>query len=234
MNLSSLIRSVSRLALLAALVAPLGIAISSSTASASPAGAAREAREGKDGKSGKEGKAKKSRVAVDATFERYLLDAHGHVRGLLLKDGSLVHAPEAAVRDTSMKAGDALKIEAHAKTTGSVTSYGRALVKKNGTVVVDATKKVERGEKAKSTGKLAELSASGKIAFFLYGHKGVVNGVVLADGTVAHAGKGASLDEYKLKVGDAVTVSGKGGSYALGRSLKLESIKLPNGDVKKP
>jgi hypothetical protein len=231
MNLSSLIRSASRLALLAALVAPIGIAISSSTASASPAGAAREAREGKEGK---EGKGKKPRVTVDATFERYVLDAHGHVRGLLLKDGSLVHAPEAAVRDTSMKAGDALKIEAHARATGGVTLYARALVKKNGTVVVDATKKVEHSERGKSTGKLADLSATGKIAFFLYGHKGSVSGVVLADGTVAHAGKGASLDEYKLKIGDAVTVSGKGGSYALGRALKLESIKLPNGDVKKP
>jgi co-chaperonin GroES (HSP10) len=222
MNPSSLIRSLSRVALLAALVAPLGIAISSSIASASPAGAAREAKEGKE---------KKPRVTVDATFERYVLDAHGHVSALLLKDGSLVHAPEATVRDTSMKAGDALKIEAHAKTTGGVTLYGRALVKKNGTVVVDATKKTEH---VKSTGKLAELSATGKISFFLYDRKGAVRGVVLADGTAAHAGKGASLDEYKLKIGDAVTVSGKGGSYALGRALRLESIKLPSGDVKKP
>ncbi len=222
MKLTSLFRSI---ALVAALAAPLALA--TSDASATPTN-------GAEAKGGKEGKAKQPRVTVDATFERYVLDAHGHVRALLLKDGSLVHAPEAAVRDTSMKAGDALKIEAHAKATGGVTLYGRALVKKNGVVVVDATKKVEHGEHVKSTGKLGDLSATGKISFFLYGHKGAVNGVVLADGTVAHAGKGASLDEYKLKIGDAVTVSGKGGSYALGRALKLESIKLPNGDVKKP
>jgi hypothetical protein len=187
-----------------------------------------------------EKKEAKPRVAVDATFERFLLDAHGRIHGILLKDGSVVRAHEGAVRDTSLKAGDALKVEAHAKAVSGVNLYGRALVKKNGAVVVDATQKPadkgnkgDKKDKAKGA-KLADMTATGTISFFLYDRDGGVHGVVLSDGLVAQVGKKAKLDDYKLKKGDSVTVTGKGGSYALGRALRIESIKLPNGDVKKP
>ncbi len=213
MKLSSSLRS---FALVAALLAPLAVAP--------------RAFAGDDAHAPAAVKEKHPRVTVDATFERYVLDPHGRVRALLLKDGSLVHAPEGAVRDTSMRAGDALKIEAHARAVSGVTLYGRALVKKNGVVVVDATQKVEQ---TKAKGKLTDVSASSNVSYFLYGPKGHIRGVVLADGTSAHAGKGALLDEYKLKKGDAVTLTGKGGSYALGRAMRIETIKLPNGDVKK-
>jgi hypothetical protein len=215
MKLSKTLRT---LALLVAIGAPLGAIVTS--AEAAPTNAAAPAKD------------KNPRVTVDATFERYLLDAHGHVHGLLLKDGSVVHAPEATVHDTSMKAGDALKIEAHAKSVAGVTLYGRALVKKNGAVVVDATQKVEHTKQ--TGGKLADFTSSSTITYFLYDRKGEIRGLVLADGTVAHAGKGAKLDDYKLKKGDAVTITGKGGSYALGRAMRIETIKLPSGDVKKP
>lgn len=230
MKLSSSLRS---LILAAAVAVPALTALAPSFASAAPAAAASASERGKKAKEAK------PRVTVDATFERFLLDPRGRIHGLLLKDGSVVRAPEGAVRDTSMKAGDAIKIEARSKGISGVNLYGRALVKKNGAVVVDATQKPTKGAKdkgdAKDKGaKLAELTSTGTISHLLYGRDGAVRGVVLSDGLVAHAGKKAKLDEYKLKKGDSVTVTGKGGSYALGRSVRIESIKLPNGDVKKP
>lgn len=242
MKLSSSLRSLILAAVVAVPAFGAFAALAPSPAEAAPAAAA-ERKSERRSEAKKEGdkKAAKPRVTVDATFERWLLDAHGRIHGVLLKDGSLIRVHEGAVRDSSLKAGDVVKIEARSKSVSGVSLYGRALVKKNGAVVVDATQKPAgkakddkaKDDKAKGA-KLADMTATGTISYFLYDRDGGVRGVVLSDGLVAQVGKKAKLDDCKLKKGDSVTVTGKGGSYALGRALRIESIKLPNGDVKKP
>ncbi len=174
--------------------------------------------------------AKAPPVSVDAKFDRWLISPRGEIHGMLLSDGAVIHAPAAAVKDTALHSGDAVHIDAHKKTFGAATIYGRALVKKNGNVVLDATGKFEKPEHTKM--KLAAMSDTNTISAFIVGHHGKITGVVLADGTQAYAGHKSSLDGLGLKKGDSITVSGKGGAWALGRSLKIESVKLPDGTTK--
>lgn len=79
---------------------------------------------------------------------------------------------------------------------------------------------------------LAAVSSKGTVEVILAGHHGKAHAIVLSDGTVAYAPFKSDLAALGLKKGDAISVSGKGGEYPLGRALVLESIELPNGDVK--
>lgn len=81
---------------------------------------------------------------------------------------------------------------------------------------------------------LAPASATGTVVALLPGRRGETRGLVLSDGTVAyakHSKTDAKLGEL-VKKGDTVTVSGKGGSYDLGKALVIESVKLPSGETK--
>lgn len=84
---------------------------------------------------------------------------------------------------------------------------------------------------------LAPATATGTVVALLpgrHGRPGDARAVVLSDGTVAyakHARSDAKLGEL-VKKGDVISVSGKGGSYDLGKALVIESVKLPSGETK--
>ena len=82
---------------------------------------------------------------------------------------------------------------------------------------------------------LAPASASGTVVALVPGRHGEARAVVLSDGTVAYAkhssATGAKLGDL-VKKGDTISVSGKGGSYELGKALVIESVKLPSGETK--
>jgi hypothetical protein len=62
------------------------------------------------------------------------------------------------------------------------------------------------------------------------GPKGRVSGVILDDGTTARAGHKSDLGALGLKVGDQVTLTGRGGVYPRGKGMVIEQVKLPSGD----
>lgn len=172
-------------------------------------------------------------ATFDGKFDHWLVGPRGKIDGILMADGSIVRVHESSVRDTSLKSGDALHVDAK----GGGTTFHRAKITKNGVVVVDDSAAPAKGQKgphdkdANKT-KLGDISANGTIVALLQGHKGKVVGVVLKDGTAAYAKHHQDLSSFGLKKGDTVTVNGKGGSYALGKGLVIESIKLPSGDTK--
>lgn len=184
----------------------------------------------------KKHKDKAAAVSVDAKFSRFVLNPWGKIDGILLDDGTLVRVHDKSVKDTSLKAGDTLHIDAKSKTQANQKLYVHPLIKKNGVVVADATQKPEKPATKPNhdKSKLLDLSSTSTVSALFVGHGGKVHGVVLADGTAAYAAKHGDLSTYGLKKGDAVTVTGKGGNYTLGKALVIETIKLPNGDVKKP
>jgi hypothetical protein len=187
------------------------------------------------------------RTTVKASFLRYVLAPHGRPIGLLLSDGSFVHTPGHSIhRDApQLVGGDAIEIEAVAvKTPAGTTMFRQAIVRRaDGTVIADATKAHGRhahrgeggqgGEHKKWEGHahkaLSPVAVSGKIGAIVTGPKGHVLALVLADGTTA---VGHHLGELGLKVGDQVALAGQGGTYALGKSLRVEKITLPNGQVR--
>lgn len=193
------------------------------------------------GPKGGKGKDKSAQVqSADAKFSRFLLSPHGEIRGLLLEGGGIVHVRPAAVRDTSLKAGDALKIEGF----GKPGHYFGAKVTKGSTIVVEGVEGGKHGKDGKhgkggkkgdkkAKAALSPMTSTGTVTTLLEGKKGKVHGVVMSDGTVAYAGHKGDLGALGLKKGDAVTLTGKGGSYALGRAMKIDEVKLPSGAVKK-
>lgn len=176
------------------------------------------------------GKGKAPTASLDAKFGRWLITPHGKIDGMLLDGGSIVLVHPDAVRDSSLKAGDAIHLDAKARGTGGATVYVRAKVTKGTAVVVDDTAKHQKGAKG-NQGTLTDLSVSSKVGSLFVGPKGKVRGVILDDGTIAYAPHHQDLGTFSLKKGDAISVTGKGGSYALGRALVIKTLKLPNGDV---
>lgn len=177
------------------------------------------------------GKGKAAAASVDAKFSKWIVTPHGKIGGILLDNGGIVRVHHDAVRDTSLKSGDALHVDGKSK--GS-SLYHHAKITKGTAVVVDDTAPVAKGKNkgANKGAKLSDLTASSKVGTLLAGPKGKVHAVILDDGTVAYAPHHGDLATFSLKKGDAVTVTGKGGNYALGRALVITTIKLPNGDVK--
>jgi len=175
-------------------------------------------------------------ASVDAKFGRWLITPHGKIDGMLLDTGSIVVVHPDAVRDTSLKAGDAIHLDAKAKGNGAPIVYVHAKVTKGTVVVVDDTAKHGKGAKGGkaggNTGTLSDLTAASKVSSFFVGPKGKVRGLILDDGTIAYAPHHQDLGSFSLKKGDAVTVTGKGGSYTFGRALVIKTLKLPSGDVK--
>jgi hypothetical protein len=183
------------------------------------------------------------RTTFTGTFQRYLLMPNGRAMGLMLSDGTFVFTPGRALkRDApSLTTGTKLEIEGVAVRTTTGTIVRRGIVKLEGNVIADATKAHrhhhhEDGE-AREHHERPELQAvtgAGQIAAIVSSPRGRIQALVLTDGTTAVA---HGLEGFGLKIGDRITVAGKGGVYPRGKSVYVEKITLPNGqtrDVPKP
>jgi hypothetical protein len=181
-----------------------------------------------------------ARVSIDGRFQRYVLNPRGHVVGLLMHDGTVVylHRHKAAGAVETLKPFDALHIEGGAVKTPTGTVILRPVVSQNGSVIFDGSKHRARGEHkherdgarhAKDRPALAPVTAAGRVQAIVSTPRGHVATVLLDDGTSA---SGFGLDTVRLKIGDRVTVSGKGGTYTQGKALRIETITLPSGETK--
>ena len=184
-------------------------------------------------------------TVVDGRFQRYLVSPRGETMGLLLDGGTVVRMhPEAMAKGApELKAGDMIHVEGRAMKTPTGQVVMHALVKRGSDVIADATamKDHEHGKKGDhkkgdhkkgehDTSTLAPLTSSGKIVAIVTGHEGKVSGVVLDDGTTASAGHKSDLGALGLKVGDQVTLTGRGGVYPRGKGMMIEQVKMPGGD----
>jgi hypothetical protein len=168
----------------------------------------------------------------------------GDTMGLLLDGGTVVRMHPGAMTKGApeLKAGDAVSVEGRAMKTPTGQNITHALVKRGSDTIADGTamkghehgkkgdhKKGDhaKGEHDKSA--LAPLSSTGKIVAIVTGHEGRVAGVILDDGTTASAGHKSDLGALGLKVGDQVTLTGRGGVYPRGKGMMIEQVKLPSG-----
>ena len=186
--------------------------------------------------------AKAAAVAPTVTqgrFQRYLVSPRGDTMGLLLDGGTVVRMHPGAMTKGApeLKAGDVVSVEGRARTTPTGQNISHARVKRGSDTIADSTARKghehgkkgdhKKGEHDKSA--LAPLSSTGKIVAIVTGHQGRVAGVILDDGTTAYGGHKADLGALGLKVGDQVTLTGRGGVYPRGKGMKIEQVKLPGG-----
>jgi hypothetical protein len=183
-------------------------------------------------------RAKAPRIAFDAVFARHVLTPRGEIAGLVLQDGTLVRVARSANANTGpaggLRPGTVVHVEGRSVRTPSGVVIGRALIKQNGAVIADGTQERGRGEKHHrgqhgKGAKLAPITAAGRVQALLAGPKGGVRAILLDDGTTANV---AGAESLGLKVGDKISVTGKGGTYAQGKALRVKTITLPNGETR--
>ena len=73
------------------------------------------------------------------------------------------------------------------------------------------------------------MSASGRVTQVISNPMGKAHALLLDDGTTA---TGFGLEKLGLKPGDRVQMNGRGGTYSLGKALRIETITLPNGETR--
>jgi arsenical pump membrane protein len=84
-----------------------------------------------------------------------------------------------------------------------------------------------RGPAAEAT--LQPMTAKGTIQAILFNPEGLPDGLVLDDGTTAHVPPSTGIERLTLKVGDRVTITGRGSANAIGKGMRAETIALSNG-----
>jgi hypothetical protein len=76
---------------------------------------------------------------------------------------------------------------------------------------------------------LPVIDVQSKVQTVTVDPRGLVDGLILEDGTRVLAGRKAHLERLALKPGDRVAIQGRGGSYPEGQVLQLETITLADG-----
>jgi hypothetical protein len=170
---------------------------------------------------------------VDGAFQRWLVSPRGDALGMMLADGTIVKLPHGAAANPALKAGDALHVEGRSHQIDQTKVMAHASVTKEGQVLFEAAPK-GKGEKAEREQgpKLQPMTATGKVIAVIPARKGALLGVVLDDGTTVVFGHGTAGSDVSVKVGDAITVEGRGGTYPIGTGIAAQSIKLPSGETK--
>ncbi len=167
----------------------------------------------------------------DGVVEWVLVNPHGDPDGLLLRDGTLVRFPPHAVSNPALlRVGMQVHAEGDAATSPSGVTLFDATVSSGGRTLADASlppappPPVRRGVPEEK-----ELSVTGKIRVLLTNPDGIIDGFLLEDGTVVHAGPHARLSRLGVAPGSQVVVRGLGGSYPQGRSLHAQTIQVGDG-----
>jgi hypothetical protein len=179
--------------------------------------------------------ASKPATWLDGKFDRYLVSPRGEVIGMLLTNGTVVQVPERAFSSgvPDLHAGDAVRVRGKVVPQGgAATVVKHARIEQNGAVIADVAE-ARKAKKEKAKGEkvaLAPMEASGKILAVFANAKGKGGAIVLADGTTALARQ--DLTSLNLKVGDSVSVKGRGASFARGKGMWIESVTLPGGETK--
>ncbi len=187
------------------------------------------------GLAGLEGFARETTVEKKGTIEQMLMNPEGDADGFVLQDGTQVHFPPhmsaelrgaVAVKDAVEMKGVAENAKRFRAESVTNTKTGKTI--KDVPPHLMGAKRPHpegpRGPKAKE--RLDQLSAEGQISRQLFGPRGEVNGVILADGTVVRVGPRArDTSEASLDVGKKLRASGYGTKNESGTSLEATDLK---------
>lgn len=181
-------------------------------------------------------------LSVDAKVARIVHLPTGEVTGVVLADGSIVRVPPHATTAgmSALKVGDAVHVEGRKAPHGP--GIVGATITKDGVVLAQH----EDGEAGPPHGhggpmmgppdrktedrfaSLATVSRTAKVSEIDADPRGRAHALTLDDGTTVYLPPFAKTN---VKVGDSVTVSGKGGEYSGGAAIAAQSIKIGDADT---
>ncbi len=193
---------------------------------------------------------------TSGSVARYILGPAGHVRGLQLADGAVVwvHGPEGDALAQRVPVGQTVRVEGLATQGAPTRVFLHATLRgTDGTVLVAPSPMAEgqghgawraahegavgpegetrRERFAARIAALPEYSTGGAVSTVLAGPRGFVRGLLLANNTTVMLPRELSreLTQHGVHSGDAVRVSGHGGSFPLGSSVLAERVTLSDG-----
>jgi hypothetical protein len=172
----------------------------------------------------------------EGAIEQILVNAHGDPDGLLLRDHTLVRfRPDAFDGNARLRVGEEVRVDGEPATTPSGLSLFEARVWADGRLVVGgATAGPPRPPappKPDPDADLHPMSVRGRVRLLLTNPDGVIDGLLLEDGTVVQSGPQAHLSRLGIVSGIMVTATGLGGSYVQGRSLHALTLQVGDGAV---
>ena len=174
-------------------------------------------------------------LARSGAVTQVLLTPHGDPDGLILRDGTLVRFPPHTVLEPSaLRIGSEVHAEGEAAMSPSGITLFDSTVEAANRRIVDAEAEPSPGTRPPPPHErpaLVPLSVAGKVRVLLSNREGVIDGFVLEDGSVVHAGPRAGLSQLGVAPSVQVVASGMGGSYDAGRSLRAETLQVANGPV---
>ena len=162
-----------------------------------------------------------------------LLNPRGEVDGAILKDGTIVRLPPGSLAPDALGADDEVDVTGDVGTIGGNRTVERASVTRNGQVLTAAAAPPPPpppGEGPREAeARLPTISAKAEVRAVLRNREGMADGLALGDGTTARVPPTAGLDALGVKVGDLVTVRGRGTATAKGKGIRAESLTLASG-----
>jgi hypothetical protein len=169
---------------------------------------------------------------ADGVIEQYVLDPRGEVEGLLLADGSHMYVTSRAADQVlhALKPGHHVRVYGRRK-PGELVIQPDVIrnLSTSTTFIVPLRLDLPMPEQEHHLS-VTELKATGRIRVLLsHAVKGIVQGMVLSDGTQIRLPLDASEEVRRsFHVGDFVTVQGNGTENEFGRSI--EAVAIGKGD----
>jgi hypothetical protein len=168
------------------------------------------------------------------TLDRFLLNPHGDIDGLLLTDGTEIHTPPhlSSALARSLKPRGRLEVRGVA-VRGADVIVAVAIDPANGRRILDrGPTPGDAREKPHDDG--SRWSYEGEIARLLHGPKGNVHGVLLDDGVIVRVPPHAAVELGRLlSVGKSIAVEGRWIDTPHGAVVHAEAIG-PRADALKP
>lgn len=181
---------------------------------------------------------------VSGAVARYVVGPLGHVRGFILKDGTVVsvHGTAGDGMAKQVRIGDVVRVEGWSPTASGGKEVMHASVFGQGGQIVappargdrsrdPGARKAERQEERAEIAKLPDASANGTVETVMMGRRGKPAALVLTDGTSVILSHSLSREVMSrgIRVGDRIQSSGKGATYPAGASVFVRSITFADG-----
>ena len=187
-------------------------------------------------------------VHTSGELSRYIVGPAGHVRGFLLRDGTVVNLRPKAGDEMAkgVTVGQTVRVDGFGPMDNGKLVFRANVFGPHGQVATmpawhEPAKTDEAGrarkreewkkEHADELAKLSPVATQGTVQTVLTGHHGAPYAVLLSNGVNVFLSRpmAKELASRTVKTGDVIQVTGRGGTYPLGTSVLATSVTFADG-----
>lgn len=171
-------------------------------------------------------------TTVHGVVDEPLLTPAGEIDGLLLKDGTLVRMPPGSLG--SVAAGAEVDVQGEKVASAPVPLVEQATVSRAGVTLTSAALPPPGGPLARgpdADARLRPMTETGTVRAILYNREGLEDGFALDGNRTARVPPRAGLASLGVKVGDRITVAGRGATTSAGTGIRAESVTGASGST---